>query len=93
MLDLTALGSFFVGVAGVVTALVAWFKNKKDAKLGSTAEARMLLEVTSEQLLATLEQVERSQKQLRAQDNYISVLRDHIFQHKPPPPPEPREGL
>lgn len=87
--DVAALGSVLVGIGGVVAAIIAGFKNKKDADLGSSAETRLLLQVTSEQLMSALSRIDTVQQGINARDAYIAALRDQIYRGDPPPPVKP----
>lgn len=87
--DVAALGAFLVGVGGIVAAIIAGIKNRKDSELGSSAEVRLLLQVTSEQLLAALHRIDIAQAGLTARDAYIQALRDQIYRGDPPPPVDP----
>lgn len=87
--DIAALGSVLVGIGGVVAAIIAGFKNKKDSELGSSAETRLLLQVTSEQLMSALTRIDSVQQGINARDAYIAALRDQIYRGDPPPPVKP----
>jgi len=87
--DIAALGSFLVGIGGIVAAIIAGFKNKKDARLGTSAETRLLLQVTSEQLMSALARIDTVQQGINARDAYINALRDQIYRGDPPPPVKP----
>lgn len=87
-IDVAAWGSLLVGVGGVVAAIMAGVKNRKDSRIGTSAEQRLLLETVSAQLLSALQRVDTVQRGLYARDEYIQLLKDHIYAGKPPPPPE-----
>lgn len=88
-IDIAALGSVLVGIGGVIAAIIAGVKNRHDADLGSSAETRLLLQVTSEQLMTALQRIDTVQQGVNARDAYIAALKDQIYRGDPPPPVKP----
>lgn len=73
-----------VAIPAIISGLVAWMNNKRSATVDAFELITRRLEVTE----SRVDDVPLLRAELAALRSYILVLRRHIDQQLPPPPPE-----
>lgn len=79
------VGVVFTGIVGVITAIL---NNKQKATDSVIADLRAELAATRAEVKENAERIAKLESRDRAWSNYVHVLRRHITDEKPPPPPE-----
>ena len=79
------VGVLFTGIVGVITAIL---NNKQKATDSVIADTRAELAATRAEVKENAQRIAKLESRDRAWSTYVHVLRRHITDEKPPPPPE-----
>jgi hypothetical protein len=88
---LLAIAGPILTLLGVVTA--GYFTYRASARKLRTDSGQQMIDQHQEDIVELRKEIARLQRQVRVQGDYIGVLRRHIGDGQPPPPPAWPESL
>lgn len=85
-----ALPAIITGIIAAVSAYLVATTNKRGTReVALINELQEQMKVMQGRMDLQDERIDELRRRSYQKDEYISILRQHIFEMKPPPPPEP----